>query len=145
MRTVAVALMLAVLLVSCRSGGEVPEQVQQDLEAQAEAQNALRSRIDELEEDLHQLRALLDEDVDTVPLLDELDQRVGQLESDLVAETTAREEAVAELRDLLTDLRGSLSSLESSLEDLRRELGDLRSRHNLLEQRFDSHERHPPG
>lgn len=141
-----VALVAAVLVLAggCRSGGDTAR-LEDDLRAQAEAQNTLRERLGELEEQIAQLRAAVDDEVDATPLLDELDQRLEQMSSELVAETTAREDALNDVRGAVAEVRETLSSLESAIAELRRELGDLRSRHNLLEQRFDSHERHPPG
>lgn len=136
-------------LTSCSQGEGVQGD---DLEAQLEEQRSLRIRIEALESEVAQLAEdarAAGEVRDTVTQLEErvagFEEKVAALESGLQDNAEEREAALAELRNSLEGLRSSVSNLDGALEKVQRDLADLISRVNLLEQRFEDHERHPPG
>lgn len=138
-------------LAACSNGGGDPA-LREDLQAQADAQQSLRNRVEELESEMAELvpgvRAAGTVG-ETVTQLEEkvgaLEDKLATLESGLQENAAAREASVAELRNSLEELRSSVSNLDGALEKVQRDLADLISRVNLLEERYESHERHPPG
>jgi chromosome segregation ATPase len=146
LRATLLTVALAAAAVAC-STPEEDTAFRDDLRTQAEANEALRERVGELDEQVSALREGIEE-ADAAGRLEsveagiaELDQRLG----DLAGRTGTQGDEIAELRTALGDLRQSLSALDDAVATLRRELRDLETRHNLLEQRFDNHQHHPPG
>lgn len=169
MRTTLPSLLLLLLVAAgisaaCTSAGDAS--FAEELRASESARLELLERVEELEAGLAEVRDELGTDDGGEARLDDLDGRVGtlgeqvgRLETALEQERGARGGADEELEGTLASVRGSVDSvaaavresagaveeLRGALNGLRRELRDLESRHNLLEERFSNHSRHPPG
>lgn len=142
----------AITLAGCSQGadGDTLAQVQDDLEAQAESQQSLRSRIDDLEQTLGGLQGGEGEAAEQVSSLREqlssiqeqlasLEESVPALRERLDADEVALEDVAAELRAGVATLDERLGGVESSLEELRSLAQRTGEDLALLEQRFEAH------
>ncbi len=123
------------------------QRLQDDLRAQQAVQADLQTRLEQFEAQIassHQ--ANVPERLHGAEQrLAEVDHRLVELDSRLQEGDEAQEAAVAELRGAVSELRRTIQELTPKVGGLQRAVGDLTSRLNLLEQRFSSHTRHPPG
>lgn len=160
MRLLLLLSCLALVLAACTRGGG-DEQLRDDLRTQAQAMDQLRERLSELEDELDAVRASdattdlgerLEALEEAAPLLNdrvgEAESRLGNLEDGVGAvreDVRANDASITSLETAVAELRSRLSNLEDVVNQLQRDLGALRSDHNLLEERFANHTRHPPG
>ncbi len=145
MRLLLPLAVIAGLLGVCSS--DDTQRLQDDLRAQQALQADLQTRLEQFEAQLaHSDQAKVPERLDGAEQrLAELDRRLVELDSRLQEADEAQEEAAAELRGAVSELRKTIQELTPKVSGLQRAVGDLTSRLNLLEQRFSSHTRHPPG
>lgn len=142
-RTPILALALSAALTACSSGTDGPTaaMLQEDLDAQAAAQASLRDRISELEDRLD-VRA--EADSSGVAALDdrigELSTQLGDLTTQLERELSARDDADAETQASIEALRAEIAGVKDSLDELRTEVTKLREEHELLKRRFENHD-----
>lgn len=142
-RTPILALTLAAALTACGSGTDGPTaaMLQEDLDAQATAQASLRDRISELEDRL----AVRDEaDGSGVAALDdrigELSTQLAELATQLERELAISADADAETQASIDALESEIASVKASLDELRTEVTKLREDHELLKRRFENHD-----
>lgn len=139
-RLLTATLTSALLLSACGGDDADVSRFQDDLDAQAQAQTALRDRIADLETALGAVGS------DDEQLLAGLDERLTALEttlSDLTTrldeERTAREDGDAEQLAALTNLESVLQTVQTTLDTLREELQLLADDHALLRTQFENH------
>lgn len=141
-RTLVTMTVLGALVVAaCQGSGDVG-QVREDLDTQAEAQQALRERIRGIEGRLDELQAP-DGTGDALAAvqerLDAVEQTAAGLAGRLDDERLAREDRDAGLSSALSDLQQTMLAVQGRLEELNVELQRLREEHELLLERFDRH------
>ncbi|MDX1510306.1 MAG: hypothetical protein R3249_03080 [Nitriliruptorales bacterium] len=139
---------VAVALLGSACAGADTATIEQDLEAQAQAQGDLRERISTLETTLN---ALSGESGSGQQELRTVTQRLTDLEEALDAisillseEKAARETADAEAEDERGNLANRIAALESTVSALQAEIQRLENEISALRARLDSHENGHP-
>lgn len=138
----ATALVLcAGLLTACSTGGDGPStaQLQEDLDTQAQAQNALRQRITELEGELTAATSADDGTAELEARIGEIAEQIADLTRRLDEAAVTREDEMAETRAALSSLEAAVTELREEVDGLATELTKLREDHALLERRFENH------
>lgn len=144
-RILAVTAILAALATGCGSGSVDLDPLRDDLEAQAQAQQSLRNRLQELEDLVATVTSsddrgeLLTGLEDLQDRLAEIDQAIVGLNTRLGAEEVAREDADAEALAGLSSLEETMQALRDQLDTLSSDLQRLREDHELLKARFENH------
>lgn len=118
--------------------------VEQDLEAQAQAQTDLRQRLGDLEERLNSISGESgsgQQELRTVSQrLGDLEESLDQLSTLISEERAAREAADGAANDERATLDGRLDSLESEVASIQDAINTLRAAITALQQRMDNHE-----
>lgn len=139
-RLTTATLTSALLLGACGGGDADVSRFQDDLDAQAQAQTALRDRIADLEA---ALGAVGNDDEQVLAGLDErlaaLETTLSDLTTRLDEERTAREDGDAEQLAALSNLESVLQTVQTSLDTLRGELQQLADDQALLRTQFQNH------
>ncbi|MBW3662152.1 MAG: hypothetical protein KY469_03545 [Actinobacteria bacterium] len=139
-RLTTATLTSALLLSACGGGDADVSRFQDDLDAQAQAQTALRDRIADLEA---ALGAVGNDDEQVLAGLDErltaLETTLSDLTTRLDEERTAREDGDAEQLAALSNLESVLQTVQTTLDTLRAELQQLADDHALLRTQFENH------
>lgn len=128
----------AVLVAGC--GGTDTEELEQTINNQAAAQQALQSRLEEVESrldtaadppaELEQVRRRVDE------LTTRVDNAIEQFNNNLEAQQTARREAIAPLEAAIGEIRSSVGSLSSQVQELSNQVQLLREDLGSLQAQF---------
>ena len=139
-RLLTATLASALLLSACGGDDTDVSTFQDDLDAQAQAQTALRDRIADLEA---ALGAVGNDDEQVLAGLDErlagLETTLSDLTTRLDEERTAREDADAEQLAAVGNLEAVLQAVGTALDTLRNELQQLTDDHALLRTQFENH------
>lgn len=145
LRRLALAGVAALAVTACSSDPGT-DRVEGILDAQAEAQESLRQRVDELEQTVEDAGQDSSGE-DALSAVGELGERLDGIRGDLDGlgarldeEATAREEADADVETGLSDVRGELNGLRDRVVELEAQLADLDAAVDALRERLDSHQ-----
>ena len=142
---VMLTLVLAALLASCSTPSGDTATLRDTIQAQSEAQDSLRTRLTELEDQVQslltldagsQLRQLTTSVTDVADQVSELRTDVTGSLADAADETTALRGDLSSVSSSLDDLTATVSSLQSAINRLRDDLGSL-------EKQFQTHRDDP--
>lgn len=140
-RLVVPVLLLAVLLAGCGGGGSAStDQLAQNLDAQQDAIDALRTRVGDLSEEVGQVTSL-----DPMTGLSDLTEQLESLTTRLegveasVAEQAGQEDVTAVVAAEVGKFSEQIDELVASLRDLTTVVNQVRSDVDDLERRFEEH------
>lgn len=150
---IVLAALLAALLAACSGGGgdDATQVLQDNLEAQEQALQALRTRVSELADQVETVQATdpMTGISNAADRLDALQERLGSVEEDLTTQIGEADDTAAATSAQLQELTEELSGLRGDVEELAgnldQSLADLRQRIADLEQQVEDHESSPHG
>lgn len=137
----ATVVLAALLLGACSSSGSTDPGLADSVRAQAEAQDALRERVSEVED---QVAAVLSRDDITdfrnmQEALDELRTRLDEMSQQIGDAEIAAEDRAATVDATLTQLTEDVESLTAAVAGLQADLQQLREDHESLQVQFQTH------
>jgi chromosome segregation ATPase len=124
-----IAALCAVVLVACAGADRDFEVLEENLAAQEQALDALRTRVTDLVNDLGSVRAT-DPMTGLSQVADRLEgviDRLADLESDLAQQVRDGDEAAAAAATQFQELTAELNQLRSMVQDLSDQTGSLRA------------------
>lgn len=139
--TLAAAPLAAFLLGACTGSGSTDSGLADNVRAQAEAQDALRERVKEVED---QVAAVLSRDDITdfrtmQEAIDELRTRLDEMGQQLSDAEVAAEDRTATVDATLAQLTEDLESVTAAMAQLQADLQQLREDHESLQVQFQTH------